>query len=74
MNKVNILKKEKRKKKWILEREKDQINQKIQRNNEAEKIYFKWLKSKIFSKDNQCHLLTEDKPPWTPPGIANSLI
>lgn len=50
------------------------MTEKIKRNDEAAKIYYKWLRSKIFSQGNECHIITEDKPPWTPPGKANSLI
>lgn len=72
-HKTDVFKKEKKKNQWLLEKEKEKFNEKIKRNEEASKVYYKWLRKKLFSENKNSNIIMEDKPPWTPPGKANSL-
>lgn len=57
---------EKRKAEWFLGKEKEKVEEKLKRDDEALKAYDDWLMSKVYEK--KTHEVLEDKLPWSPPG------
>lgn len=73
-HKTVVIKKEQKKNKWLSEIEKVKHEEKIKRREAAAKIYYQWLKMKVYTIKKCPYKNSVNKPPWTPAGKASSLI
>ncbi|XP_055927932.1 microtubule-associated protein 9-like isoform X2 [Argiope bruennichi] len=66
-HKSHLIKMEKKKRSWVMQKRKEEEEKKLTRDREALIVYHMWLESKISVKHSTFSPV-KTKPPWTPPG------
>ncbi|GFY55504.1 hypothetical protein TNIN_264261 [Trichonephila inaurata madagascariensis] len=72
-HKSHISKMNKKRRAWIMQKQKEEENKKIRRDKEALHMYDMWLENKNSPAKRKASDLAINKPPWSPPGKSYTL-